>query len=81
MHIRLRNKRIFILKSTAVIVGLSLAAVGFAGKPMDRLKTVEDDVFSGRYLARNSKIIVENLTKTSGILSEGLSVSSLNMMK
>jgi len=43
--------------STAVVVGLSLAAVGF----------------TGRYLIRHSKVIVENLTKTSGILAEGLS--------
>ncbi|UJR09013.1 hypothetical protein I4U23_013262 [Adineta vaga] len=43
--------------STAVIVGLSLAAVGF----------------TGRYLARHGKTIAENLTKTSGVIAEGLS--------
>ncbi|CAM4775376.1 unnamed protein product [Rotaria magnacalcarata] len=43
--------------SSAVFAGLSLAAIGF----------------TGRYLARYGKLIVENLTKTSGFVAEGLS--------
>ena len=36
---------------------------------------INDRFRLGRYLVRYSKIITENLTKTSGILSEGLTVS------
>ena len=31
-------------------------------------------VFLGRYLVRHGKTIAENLTKTSGVIAEGLSV-------
>ena len=41
-----------------MIVGVGLAVVGF----------------TGRYLARHGKTIAENLTKTTGVISEGLSV-------
>lgn len=44
-------------QSTAVAIGLGLAAIGFGG----------------RYLARHGKTIAENLSKTSGVLAEGLS--------
>ncbi|UJR37203.1 hypothetical protein I4U23_029911 [Adineta vaga] len=43
--------------STPVIVGLSLAAVGI----------------TGRYFARHGKLLTQYLTKTSAIISEGLS--------
>ncbi|CAF1405398.1 unnamed protein product [Adineta steineri] len=43
--------------STTVFVGLGLAAFGFGG----------------RYLARYGKSIAENLTKTTGVIAEGLS--------
>ncbi|CAF3626439.1 unnamed protein product [Rotaria socialis] len=43
--------------STAVAIGIGLTVVGFAG----------------RYIARHGKTIAENLTKTTGVLAEGLS--------
>ncbi|CAF1097019.1 unnamed protein product [Rotaria sordida] len=43
--------------STAVVIGLGLAVVGF----------------TGRYLMRHGKTLAESLNKTSGVIAEGLS--------